>query len=428
MLFERIAVLTEAMEVLENQYVLVEGKRIASIAPAAPEGYAGARYDGRGKLLMSGFFNAHAHTPMTLMRGYGENLDLHSWLRDMIFPYEAKMRGEDAYWGTMLGIAESLRFGIVSATDMYNFCDDMARAYIETGMKVNIGCTLLAHNDRDLKDQPCFAEAEAFIRDFHGAGEGRVIADVALHAEYTSTPKVVRQAAEWTQAQGLRMHVHVSETKSEVEGCLARRGMTPPAYLNSLGLFDPPTTAAHCVWLQGDDFALLAEKGVTVASCPASNLKLASGVLNMPALLRAGVPVALGTDSVASNNNLNFIGEMRLFALLHKGIWNDPTLIAPQDALRAATTVGALSQGRVSSGRVAVGGAADLIVLDLNAPQLHPVHHLVNNLVYSATGAEVCLTMADGQVLYKDGEYLTLDIEKVQYEADRTAHAVLKRI
>jgi 5-methylthioadenosine/S-adenosylhomocysteine deaminase len=365
---------------------------------------------------------------MTLMRGYGENLDLHNWLRDMIFPFEAQMRGEDAYWGTMLGIAESLRFGIVSATDMYNFCDDMARAYIETGMKANIGRALLAFDDRDMQAQPSYAEAEALIRDYHGAGEGRILADVSLHAEYTSTPKVVRQVAEWAKAQGLRMHVHVSETQSEVEGCIARRGMTPPAYLASLGLFDVPTTAAHCVWLQGDDFALLAEKGVTVASCPASNLKLASGVLNMPALLRAGVPVALGTDSVASNNNLNYIGEMRLFALLHKGVWRDPTLIAPRDALHAATMAGALSQGRVDSGRVAVGCAADLIALDLNAPQLHPVHHLVNNLVYSATGAEVCLTMVDGRVLYKDGEYLTLDIEKVQYEASRAAHAVLKRL
>ncbi|MDR0928942.1 MAG: amidohydrolase [Oscillospiraceae bacterium] len=428
MLFEHIAVLAESMEILEDQYVLVQGKRIASMGAAAPNGYAGARYDGRGKLLMSGFFNAHAHTPMTLMRGYGENLDLHSWLHQMIFPFEAQMRGEDAYWGTMLGIAESLRFGIVSTTDMYDFCDEMARAFIETGMKANIGRALTVFDDRDMKELISFQEAEALVRDFHGAGEGRILVDASLHAEYTSTPKVVRQLAEWAKAQGLRMHVHVSETKSEVEGCIARRGMTPPAYLNSLGLFDVPTTAAHCVWLQGDDFALMAEKGVTVASCPASNLKLASGVLNMPALLRAGVPVALGTDSVASNNNLNYIGEMRLFALLHKGIWRDPTLIAPQDALRAATTAGALSQGRADSGRVAVGCAADLIVLDLNAPQMQPVHHLANNLVYSATGSEVCLTMVDGRVLYKDGEYLTLDIEKVQYEASRAAHAVLKRL
>ena len=201
--------------------------------------------------------------------------------------------------------------------------------------------------------------------------------------------------------------------------------MTPVQYLSRNGLFDTRATAAHCVWLEGEDFDILAEKGVTVASCPISNLKLASGVCNIPLLLKKGVNVAIGTDSVASNNSLNMIEEMKVFAIANKGKQFDPTLITPVESIRAATFAGAKGQGRDDCGKLAVGFKADLIVMDLSKPNMHPIHDLATNLVYSASGSDVLLTMADGQILYQNGEYLTIDIEKTIYEAEKSTNRIL---
>lgn len=373
-----------------------------------------------------GFYNAHAHTPMTLMRGYGENLPLQSWLHDRIFPFEGKLDEDAIYYGMMLGIAESLRFGIVSTTDMYYFCDIMAKAILESGVKNNLGRGITNFTDQDIYDLPGFKETKSLYMEYHNAGNGKIKVDVSLHAEYTSNPKTVSQLAEYAHSIGANMHVHVSETQAEHEECKKRHGgMTPVKYLNSLGLFDTKTTAAHCVWVEEEDIDILSEKGVTVASCPVSNLKLASGVCNVPLLLEKGVNVAIGTDSVASNNSLNFIEEMKFFALANKGSQLDPTLITPKEALRAATLAGAKSQGREDCGRLEKGYKADLIVVDISNPHMHPVHNLNNNIVYSASGSDVLLTMVDGKVLYKDGEFLTIDIEKVIYGAQKATNRII---
>ncbi|MBR6584167.1 MAG: amidohydrolase family protein, partial [Firmicutes bacterium] len=213
------------------------------------------------------------------------------------------------------------------------------------------------------------------------------------------------------------------------EECKGRRnGMTPAQYFNSLGVFDMPATAAHCVWIEGEDFDILREKNVTVASNPVSNLKLASGVCNVPELLRRGVNVALGTDSVASNNSLNFFEEMKVFAMASKMMYKDPTVVTPVETLRAATVNGALGQGRKDCGLVKEGFRADLIVVDIDQPNMHPVHNMANNLVYSASGTDVVMTMSDGKVIYENGEYKTLDIEKTIFEAGLSTKEILAKL
>ena len=224
------------------------------------------------------------------------------------------------------------------------------------------------------------------------------------------------------------MHVHLSETQSEHEECKTKHGMTPTHYFNSLGLFDTPTTAAHCVWLEPDDYPVLKEKGVTVACNPVSNMKLASGVCNVPELLRQGINVGIGTDSVASNNSLNFIEEMKFFAVASKGKFYDPTAVTPVDTLRAATLAGAKSQGREDCGLMKEGYKADFVVIDISGPHMYPVHDLINNLVYSASGSDVVMTVVDGKVLYENGEYKTIDIEKTLFEADRVTKNILKQL
>lgn len=428
MLFKNISILNENFEIEENMYVGIDGEKITYISKEAPKRGFGRVYDGTGKLLMSGFVNTHAHSPMALMRGYGENMALQDWLNKKIFPFEAKLTGDAVYWATMLAMAESVRFGIVSTTDMYYFSEDMVRAIAESGTKNNLSRSITCFDDSELWELESAKEMKSLFETYHNAEGGRIKVDMSIHAEYTSTPKIVRQMAEYTSSIGVNMHVHLSETQSEHEECKARHGMTPAAYFNSLGLFDTPTTAAHCVWIEGEDFEILKEKGVTVASNPVSNMKLASGVCNVPKLLDMGINVSLGTDSVASNNSLNYIEEMKYFATAAKERVKDPTAVTPKQALRAATSSGAQSQGRSDTGVLARGKKADLIVLDISGPHMHPVHSLINNLVYSASGSDVVLTMADGKILYENGKYFTIDLERAVYETERAAKKILQAL
>ncbi|MBN7774162.1 amidohydrolase [Clostridium aminobutyricum] len=426
MIFKNISILNENFQLEENMYVGIKNDKIDYIGKENPQGDYGESYDGKGKLLMSGFYNSHAHSPMTLLRGYGENLALQDWLNQRIFPFEAKLDGNAVYWGTMLAMAESLRYGIVSTTDMYYFCEDMVKAIDESGAKNNLGRGVTNFSDASLYDLESFSEMKALYENYHNAANGRIKVDMSLHAEYTSNPKTVYQMAEYTKSIGANMHVHVSETKLEHEECKKRQeGLTPIQYLNRLGVLDNKTTAAHCVWVEPEDMDIIKQKEVTVASNPISNLKLSSGVCNVPELLRRGINVAIGTDSVSSNNSLNFIEEMKVFAISSKEKYQDPTAVTPVETLTAATIAGAKGQGRENCGKLAVGYKADLIVLDIMRPNFIPVHQMVNNIVYSACGGDIILTMVDGKVLYKNGDYMTIDIERTIFETNHATQKIL---
>ena len=429
MLFSNIEILDEQFEHHTGCYVGVKDKRITYIGKEKPEEDFGEVYDGTGKLLMPGFVNAHSHSAMTLMRGYGENLALSDWLNTRIFPFEAKLDGEAVYNGCMLAAAEMLRFGVVSTTDMYFYGEETAKAVLETGIKMNFSLGTTCFDNRGLRELAIYHETMDTMRRFHNAGDGRMKVDLAIHAEYTNTLRVVEDMAELAKETGLNMHLHLSETKAEQEACKQRHGKTPARYFYDAGVFDARTTAAHCVWLEGEDFDLLKEKGVTVACNPVSNLKLASGFCQAPLMLEKGLNVALGTDGVASNNNLNMLEEIKLFATLFKGTTRDPTAITPKQALYGATRAGALSQGREDCGLLKEGYRADLIVLDLRErPYLRPCQDMVNNVVFSAVGTDVCMTMVDGKVLYRDGLYTTMDLERVAYQAEQSVRKILSRL
>ena len=429
MLFKNITMLNENLDVEKERHVLVKGDRIAYIGDKPPAEPCGREYDGRGKLLMSGFFNAHAHSPMTLMRGYGENLALQDWLTKKIFPFEDKLDSNAVYWGTMLAMAESLKFGIVSTSDMYYFFEDMAEAVAECGAKSNISRSVTNITGEDPQTLTSMKENTDFYNKYHNTADGRIRVDMSLHGEYTSDARTARVLADCARDVGdVIMHVHLSETKLEHEECKQRHGMTPAAYMEKMGLFDVPALAAHCVYAEDDDMDIFRAKGVTVATNPVSNMKLASGVCNASKVIDKGVNLAIGTDSVASNNSLNFIEEMKTLAISSKVYYADPTLIKPKDALRAATSGGAMAQGRTDSGILKVGNKADLIVLDISGPNMHPVHSLINNIVYSCSGGEVIMTMVDGNVLYENGIYSLIDIEKTVYEVEKATQRILERL
>nr|WP_302650102.1 amidohydrolase [uncultured Agathobaculum sp.] len=428
MLFRNIDLLDENFALQRGQYVGVKDGVIAYIGDTAPAEDYGASYDGRHRLLLPGFFNVHSHAPMTLLRGYAENLPLQRWLNEKVFPFEDKLSDESAYYGTLLAIAEMLASGTVSFTDMYFFLDGMTKAILESGIKCNLSRGLTVFDDSDYEQTAAYQDNLRLLDEWNGANGGRLLADLCIHGEYTSTPKVVEAVAAQAKARGARMHIHLSETQAEHEECKQRHGMTPAAYMQARGVFDVPATAAHCVWLEGEDFDILKAHGVTVACCPASNLKLASGYADIPRMLDMGINVALGTDGAASNNNLNILQDLYLFGVVYKGFYRDSTLITPAQALYAATRAGALSQGRTDTGRLAVGCRADLCVINTDTPQFTPMTDAACNVVYAAQGADVRLTMVDGEVLYRDGAYTTIDIEKVKAEAQRHTDAILRSL
>lgn len=428
MLFKNIAILDENLEFRENMYVGIKDERIDYIDMKAPDAVKaqeyGTVYDGKGKLLMSAFYNMHAHSPMTLMRGYGEGLSLSDWLNTKIFPFEDHHDSHSIYWGTMLAMAESLATGIVSSSDMYSFCDDEARAVLDSHAKMNISRGVV-HFGGDVYTSDRYTESVSLIDAFPYEKQGRVIAEASIHAEYTSNPEMVAAIAQLAKDKGTRMHIHLSETKTEHEECKQRHGKTPAKYFNDLGLFDVPTTAAHCVWLENEDFEILASKGVTVAANPVSNMKLASGISNVPEMQKRGINVGLGTDSVSSNNSLNFFEEMKILSLSGKARSLDPTVLTPDEVLKIATVNGANAQGRKDCGALKLGNKADLIVVNIDSPHMCPIHDIKANLVFSATASDVVLTMADGEVLYKDGDFLTIDIEKVKAENIKAVNRIL---
>lgn len=429
MLFEKIGVFDPIFGYLPDRYVAVVGEYITYVGPERPEGDFGRVYSGRGKLLMPASVNAHSHTAMTLMRGYGENMVLDDWLNKRIFPFEAHLNAEHVYHGSMLAFAEMIRFGTVSVSDMYFFADATARAVEESGVKCNMSIGVTDFEGRGFYELPAYANTMALIHDYHNAFGGRFKVDFCVHGEYTSNEKLVTQVAECAQKERLGIQIHLSETRKEHEECKQRHhGETPTEYFERTGILDSRVTAAHCTWAEEKDIEILKAHRATAVCCPVSNIKLAGGFTNVPYMLKTGLNVALGTDSVASNNNLNLFEEIKLYATLYKASSGDPTAVTPMQALFAATVGGARAQGRSDCGRVAEDYRADLAVLNTDVPYMHPVHDMVNNLVYSAQGSDVVLTMSDGQVLYENGEYKTIDIEKAQFEAQKSTDAILAQL
>ncbi len=429
MLFEHIDILDENLDLQRDQFVGVAGARVVYIGAGEPENAAefGQRYDGRAKLLMSAFYNTHAHTPMTLLRGYAENQPLQQWLNETVWPFEAKMTDAHNQAGCLLAMAEMLRFGIVSYSDMYFSTIERAQATLDVGMKANHcdGATM-CFVEKDYDTLPVAEVNRRLFEEFHGAGDGRLLVDMCVHGEYTTPEGMIRRCAQEAAEHGARLHLHMSETRAEHEECKGRHGgLTPAAYFASIGAFDVPATAAHCVWVEPEDLAIMAEKGVSVSLNPASNCKLGSGFAPVQAMLDAGVNCSIGTDGMASNNTHNILQSAYLLACSQKANAQDPAIITPKQVLQMLTVNGARAQGRQDCGVLREGARADLVVLDVNTPWMRPVFDLPTNLVYSGNGADVVLTMCDGQVLYRDGEWPTMDVERVAHECDVAIEEIL---
>lgn len=408
----------------ERYWVTVDGAYITAVDKERPQGRFDRIVDGRGRLLTPGLVNAHTHAAMTIFRGYGEDLPLDRWLNERIFPAEDRLTARAVELGTQLSIAEMLAAGITSFSDMYFLCDSTARAVAEAGIKANLSRSVVSFDDAaDYSRDSRVLEGIALFNEWNGAENGRILIDLSLHAEYTNRGAAVAYMAEAAARLGARVHVHLSETEKEHTECLGRHGVTPTGFFQRYGLFDVPVVAAHCVHLTNEDRAILAAHGATVVHNPVSNLKLGSGIMPLDVTLASGVNVALGTDGAASNNRLDLLRELQTALLLSKGTTGAPDRVRAEDAFLLATENGARAQGRADSGKIAVGYRADLALFDLNGMHNMPVVTPIGALAYSAAASDVCMTVVDGRILYENGEFKSLDVEKLKREfSEMRAH------
>lgn len=411
----------ERFDYIPEGYLGIDGDTIDYVGAQRPEATYEREKDMRGRLLIPGLINCHCHAAMTLLRGIGSDLPLDRWLFEAVFPVEDRMKTDDFIAGNELAMLELLACGVTSFSDMYMEPQTLVELNEHVGMKVNLTRVVQAFDPSELPEKNFrVAESLAFFDQFHGAQSGRVRVDFGVHAEYTINDAVTRYYADLIRPyreKGGRVQIHLSETKKEQLECVRRHGLTPAAWFEKMGIFDLPTSAAHCVWCTPEDLDILKAHGVSPIFNPTSNLKLGSGFAPVPRMLKKGLNVTLGTDGAASNNNLNMFEEMHIASIGINGFQLDPELMKPSTVLQMATVNGAKLQGRVDTGRLAVGMKADIAAVDMDRPHLVPAFEPMPLLVYSAQGSDVVMTMVDGRILYENGEYLTIDRDKAIFDA-----------
>jgi 5-methylthioadenosine/S-adenosylhomocysteine deaminase len=400
-----------------------EGGEIVEIGDAVD---AEATLDASDGLVIPGLVNAHTHVVMTLLRGHADDKPLDAWLRDDIWPVEAALEPDDIEAGAALGILEMIKSGTTTFADMYFEIDRTAAVVDRAGVRAVLGHGAISAGKDEASARADVEESVEMARLFDGAAGGRISTAVMPHSLTTVTPELLELAAAEAADAGVPVHYHANETVDEVEPIVESAGKRPLAWARDLGLCEPEDFLAHGVHLDEGEIELLAETGTGVVHCPASNMKLASGMAPVQRLLDAGVSVGLGTDGAASNNDLDVFDEMRDAAMVGKLAAADASAVAAPDAVRMATAGGASVLG-VDAGRIEVGAAADLAVVDLDAPHLTPRHDLVSHLAYAARGGDVRHTVCDGEVLMRDREVTTLDERAVMARARKRADDLLAR-
>ena len=408
----------------KNANIAVEGSKILAIGEAPADFIAEQTIDAKDMLAIPGFINAHTHASMTLLRSYADDMELMTWLNDHIWPVEAKMISNDIYWGAALAAVEMLESGTTTFADMYGpFMERVADVVTESGMRGVLSRGIIGvAPDGEKKIE----ENISLYEDYHGAANGRIKVMFGPHAPYTCPPDFLKKVAAAAQRLGAEVHIHMNETKAEIEQITKQYGKRPFEYVEDTGLFESPTLAAHCVHLSDDEIAIIKKHNIRVAHNPGSNMKLASGIAPVPRLLKEGVTVALGTDGTSSNNNLDMLQEVQLAALLHKVNEYDPLAVPAFEALKMGTEYGAKAVGLDGIGRLEAGAKADIVLVSMKGAAWVPRFNEVSLLVYSGSAADVDTVICDGKMLMQHRELLTLDEEKIKYEAQKCAERLTK--
>ena len=372
--------------------ILIRDGRFADIdAPA--ETPADKVVDASGLAILPALSNTHNHAAMTLMRGYADDMPLEKWLQEYVWPFEDKLTAADIRRGSDIAVSEMLSSGSVFFSDMYFEIDETVKAVEESGMRAAIGITVMENHSKSVEEQKM-----QYVRDWKDPTGGRIQLVMAPHSVYTVGPDKLKRSAAFARKNGLRLHIHVAETRTEVQNCIRDYGTTPVRYLDSLGFLGPDVIAAHCVHVDAEEWKILAGRGVTVAHCPCSNMKLGSGRFPYELAIESGCRITLGTDGASSNNNLDLREEMKFAALLAK-VAGDPSLLPATEVFRWASRNGAEAFG-LDAGEIARGKLADAILVDLGRSSMQPCHNLVSNFVYSADSSVIRHVICDGQLVY----------------------------
>ena len=406
-------VLDKYFNITKND-VYVDGDSIVAIGEY--DKTADTVYDLNGNLLMPSFKNAHTHSAMTFGRSFADDLPLQPWLYDKIFPLEAKLTPQDIYDLSMLAFLEYLTSGTSACFDMYYFPEMMAKASVDFGFR-----TVMTSGLNNFKES--INAVEDYYNKFNNY-DSLVSYKLGFHAEYTTDKELIKGIAKLAEKYQAPVFTHASETKSEVEDCIKRNGMSPTKYLNSLGIFNYGGGAYHRVWIDDEDIEIYKEKSIWAVINACSNAKLASGIAPVSKLLKSGVKVAVGTDGASSNNALDMFREMYTICATQKLNDKDAASTDANDILKASTIGSARCMGLTDCDVIDVGKKADLIVIDMHRPSMQPINNITKNLVYSGGKDIVKMTMINGKILYDNGEFKNIDIEKIY----ANAQAVIDRI
>ena len=381
--------------------VLIEGNRIARIAEGISAPAGAEVLDGTDKAIIPGFINTHTHASMTLFRGYGDDLPLMTWLQDYIWPVEAQMTAHDVYVGARLACLEMLRSGTTCFLDMYMHPLETAKAVEEMGLRAHLSYTLFDQGNAERAELDRKRSYEYFER-FKEFSD-RISFTLGPHAIYTVSGEQLQFCHQFAKEHNVKIHLHLSETKGEIDECVRLHGLTPVRYLDKLGILSEHLVLAHVVWIDDEEMDLLAKHNVSVVHNPASNLKLASGyAFKYEEMKRRGIRIGIGTDGCSSSNNLDMVVAMKLASFLGKGWRFDSTACKADDIFASATSVGADILG-IPAGRVEEGALADVCLVDLNTPELVPLNNLTSNLVYATSGSScVDTVIIDGRILMRD--------------------------
>ncbi|WP_202079965.1 amidohydrolase [Caldalkalibacillus salinus] len=421
-LFKNGVIITanETHDWYENGYMVIEDQNIIDIGEKTPlsEDHYDDVIDLQGNWVMPGWVNTHGHAAMSILRGYADDLPLQEWLEQKMWPLEGQFTSETVRWGTGLAIVEMLKSGTTCFVDMYDHMDTVAEMVESAGIRGVLTRGMIglgSEQERTAK----LEEASSFAKRWHHQANGRITTMMSPHAPYTCPPDFISRIVDKATELDLPIHIHMSETEKEVEQNVQDYGKRPVAHLEDIGVFERPTLVAHAVHLEKEEIETLSRYDVKISHNPASNLKLGSGVARAQTLLDKGLKLSMGTDSAASNNNLDMFQEARLAALIHKGVQRDPTAIPAHTALQMGTKWGAEAVFNDSIGSLESGMEADFIVINAQQAHLQPAHEPVSHIVYAAGGHDVKDVYVQGNRVVKDGQCVYLDEEKIISEANR---------
>lgn len=408
-----IITMNAAMEIIPSGSILIEHGKIKCISAGELQDPEAKVTDAGGMIVMPGFINTHTHVPMTMLRGYADDLPLHQWLTEHIFPAEARMvTPENVRIATRLAFIEMIKSGTVCFNDMYFFEDIIAEEAKKAGIRGVMNESVIDFPTASFKTvDEALNLSEKLICKWQG--DNLVHPSVTVHAPYTCSKETLQKAKKLADKYNTLLQIHLAETKKETEDIKARTGMLPGEYLHSIGLLDHNVIAAHCVWLTPHETELLAKTGTSIGHCPKSNLKLASGIADTDTYMKAGITVSIGTDGTASNNNLDMVEEMRFAAFLPKVVHYNPEAVNAQTALQMATINGARALGLGDiTGSIEAGKSADLIFIHDGASNMIPVYNEYSAIVYAMNSKNIKHSMVNGQWIMKDREVLNINKEE----------------